>query len=70
MNPLITAFLQIFAINSCNTDINSNFTTNVNVNVNCDINLDLTLAVSVTASFAICITIYLIGKWIVRRFNN
>ena len=49
---------------------NFNFTTNVNVNVNYDINLDLTLAVSITASFAVCATIYLIGKWIVRRFNN
>ena len=70
MNPLITALLQMFAINSCNTNINANFTTNVNVNVNYDINLDLTLAVSITASFAVCATIYLIGKWIVRRFNN
>lgn len=70
MNPLITAFLQMFAINSCNTNINANFTTNVNVNVNYDINLDLTLAVSITASFAVCTAIYFIGKWIVRRFNN
>ncbi|MCE9211816.1 hypothetical protein K0G91_02510 [Bacteroides ovatus] len=70
MNPLITAFLQMFTINNCNTNINANFTTNVNVNVNYDINLDLTLAVSITASFAVCATIYLIGKWIVRRFNN
>ena len=70
MNPLITAFLQMFTINSCNTNINANFTTNLNVNVNYDINLDLTLAVSITASFAVCATIYLIGKWTVRRFNN
>ena len=70
MNPLITAFLQMFTINSCNTNINANLTTNVNVNVNYDINLDLTLAVSITASFAVCIASYFIGKWIVRRFNN
>lgn len=70
MNPLITAFLRKFAINSCNTNINANFTTNVNVNVNYDINLDLTLAVSITASFAVCTTIYFIGKWVVRRFSN
>lgn len=70
MNPLIAVFLQVFAINSCNTNISSNFTTNVNVNVNCDIDLDLTLAVSITASFADCATIYLIGKWIIRTFNK
>lgn len=68
MNPLITAFLQKFAINSCNTNINANFTSNVNVN--CDINLDLTLDFLIAASLSICITIYPIGKWIVRRFNN
>ena len=50
----------MFAINSCNTNINAIFTTNVNVNVNYDINLDLTLAVSITASFAVCTAIYLI----------